>query len=225
MSRPLLVLFDLDGTLVDSAPDIAYSVDQALQRVGLPPRGEAKVREWIGDGAERLVKRALLGRRDGEPDPELLERTYAHFNAIYEENIDKRSRLYPGAREALEALQRKDCVLGCVTNKPARFTNPLLETLGISSYFSIVLSGDSLPKKKPDPLPLLHAAERFGIEPKRGVMVGDSLNDLQAGRAAGFHVVCVDYGYSQGVDMSREAPDALIKSLHDLPPLLEGCCA
>lgn len=221
LKRPKMILLDLDGTLVDSVPDLAYSVDVMLERLGLPKRGEAQVRRWVGNGVERLVGRALTGTMDGAPDPALFERALPLFMEIYAANTSARSVLYPGVREGLDYLRAAGYRLGCVTNKPGRFTEPLLRALGIRDYFELVVSGDTLSRKKPDPEPLLHAARHFGVRPDEALMVGDSVSDVKAARAAGFRVVCVSYGYNHGMDIRAAQPDAVIDSLVQLRELLE----
>ncbi len=218
---PEMVLVDVDGTLVDSVPDLAWCVDEMMRRLGLPPHGEARVRDWVGNGVERLVRRALIGRLEGEPDEALFQRAYPVFLELYRENTSKRSVLYPGVEEGLDYLQRKGLRLGCVTNKAAEFTEPLLEALGIRDRFEIVVSGDTLPRKKPDPLPLLHAAERLGVTPGTSMMLGDSVSDVKAARAAGFQIVCMSYGYNHGQDIREVKPDAVIDSMAELPQLLD----
>jgi len=216
-----MALLDLDGTLMDTAPDIADCVDDALRAVGMPPRGEGKTRLWIGNGVQRLIKRAMTDDMDAEPDEALFEKAYGIFSELYSQRLNVRSRLYPGVREGLAGLKALGVRLGCVTNKLTSFTEPLLAQVGIAGEFELILSGDSLPKKKPDPLPLQHAARWFGVTPDESLMVGDSENDVRAARAAGFQVVCVDYGYNHGNDIRESRPDAVIHSLADLPALLE----
>jgi phosphoglycolate phosphatase len=165
MNRPEMILIDVDGTLVDSVPDLAFCVDVMMERLGRTPHGEAAVRNWVGNGVERLVRRALIGQLDGEPDEADFERALPIFLELYRENTSGRSFLYPGIREGLDYLEGAGYALGCVTNKAAQFTEPLLRDLGVHHYFGIVISGDTLPRKKPDPLPLLHAAEHFGVDP------------------------------------------------------------
>jgi phosphoglycolate phosphatase len=216
IKRPELVVFDLDGTLVDSAPDLAYSINAMLRRLGFPARPEEQVRAWIGRGAERLVKRALTGD-EGEPELRLFQQAFELFSAIYMENTSRRSRLYPGVRTGLDYLLETRRRLGCITNKRGRFTEPLLKSLGIYDAFAIVVSGDSLPKKKPDPLPLLHAAHVLGVAPEDALMVGDSVTDVEAARAAGFRIVCVRYGYNNGDNIEEAGPDGVVDSLAELP--------
>jgi len=218
--NPGMILIDLDGTLVDSVPDLAYCVDEMMDRLGRPGHGDARVRKWVGNGVERLVRRALIGQLDGEPPEADFERAYPIFLDLYRDNTSKRSRLYPGIREGLDWLEAAGYRLGCVTNKAAQFTEPLLRDLGVRDAFQVVISGDTLPRKKPDPLPLLHAAELFGVAPKQALMVGDSVSDVTAARAAGFSIVCMSYGYNHGVDIRGAGPDAVIDSLVELRALL-----
>lgn len=221
MNRPKMILIDVDGTLVDSVPDLAFCVDAMMERLGRAPHGEAAVRNWVGNGVERLVCRALIGQLDGEPDEIEFERALPIFLELYRANTSGRSFLYPGIREGLDYLRGAGYPLGCVTNKAAQFTEPLLRDLGVRDYFGIVVSGDTLPRKKPDPLPLLHAAEHFGVDPGDALMVGDSVSDVTAARAAGFGIVCMSYGYNHGVDIRTADPDAVIDSLIQIRSLLE----
>jgi len=220
LRSPRMILIDVDGTLVDSVPDLAYCVDELMKALGRPVHGEAKVRNWVGNGVERLVRRALIGQLDGEPPDADYARAYPIFLELYAENTSKRSRLYPGIREGIDWLKSQGYLLGCVTNKAAQFTLPLLQDLGVRDDFAIVVSGDTLPVKKPDPAPLLHAAQHFGVTPAESLMVGDSVSDVKAARAAGFQIVCMSYGYNHGVDIRTANPDAVIDSLVELRALL-----
>ncbi len=219
--RPEMILIDVDGTLVDSVPDLAFCVDRMMTQLGRSPWGEERVRDWVGNGVERLVKRALLGQLKGEPAEAEFARAYPMFIELYAENTSKRSVLYPGVRAGVDMLKSAGYKLGCVTNKAAQFTEPLLKNLGLYNDFSIIVSGDTLPQKKPDPAPLLHAAEFFGCDPDNALMVGDSVSDVAAARAAGFQIVCMNYGYNHGVDIREAGPDAVIESLEEIYPLLE----
>ncbi len=221
MNKPQMILIDLDGTLVDSVPDLAFCVDAMLEELGRSPWGEQTVRDWVGNGVERLVRRALTGTLDGEPEDALFRKAYPIFLELYASNTSQRSRLYPGVREGIDYLTSAGYALGCVTNKAGRFSVPLLRDLGIRRAFGILISGDTLAKKKPDPLPLLHAAEHFGVAPGDALMVGDSVSDVKAARAAGFQIVCVSNGYNHGVDIREAGPDAVIDSLAELKGLLE----
>ncbi|MBI5462557.1 MAG: phosphoglycolate phosphatase [Gammaproteobacteria bacterium] len=222
LKKPQMILIDVDGTLVDSVPDLTFCVDEMMRALGRPVHGEAKVRNWVGNGVERLVRRALIGQLDGEPDEADFQQAYPLFLDLYSENTSKRSRLYPGIREGLAYLKAAGFKLGCVTNKAAQFTEPLLRDLGVAGDFSIIVSGDTLPQKKPDPAPLLHAARFFGVEPAQALMVGDSVSDVKAARAAGFQIVCMSYGYNHGVDIRASNPDAVIDALTEIQPLLEA---
>lgn len=216
METPELVLFDLDGTLVDSVPDLAYSIDLALRELDLPMHGEDKIRTWVGRGADKLVKAALTGDMEGEPDEDLFQKAFDLFSEIYIQNTSVRSSLYPGAREAMDHLLAIGCKLGCVTNKRGRFTEPVLKSLNILDDFSIVVSGDTLSKKKPDPDQLLHAAQVVGTTPGKTLMVGDSVNDLRAARAANIPIYCVTYGYNHGQNIADANPDRLMDSLDEM---------
>ena len=220
MRKPEMILIDVDGTLVDSVPDLAYCVDEMMAALDRAPRGEERVRDWGGNGVERLVRRALIGALKGEPDEADFQRAYPIFLDLYAENTSKRSILYPGVREGVDMMKAAGYQLGCVTNKAAQFTEPLLKALGLYDDFSIVISGDTLSKKKPDPAPLLHAAEFFGCDPAVAMMIGDSVSDVAAARAAGFQIVCMSYGYNHGVDIRESAPDAVIDSMTEILPLL-----
>ena len=223
--RPRMILIDLDGTLVDSVPDLAFCVDAMMARLGRPPHGEAAVRNWVGNGVERLVRRALIGQLSGEPEAADFDRAYPIFLELYRDNTSQRSRLYPGMREGLDWLKGNRYRLGCVTNKAAQFTEPLLRDLGVRDDFEIVISGDTLPRNKPDPLPLLHAAAHFGVEPAEALMVGDSVSDVKAARAAGFRIYCMSYGYNHGQDIRDFHPDAVMDSLVEVQGLLAGAAS
>jgi len=218
--KPRMILIDVDGTLVDSVPDLAWCVDELMCRLGREPHGEARVRNWVGNGVERLVRRALIGQLDGEPPEADFEKAYPIFLELYAENTSKRSRLYPGVREGLDYLKSQGYLLGCVTNKAAQFTLPLLKDLGIHDDFGIVVSGDTLPVKKPDPQPLLHAAAHLGVSAEESLMIGDSKSDVKAARAAGFQIVCMSYGYNHGEDIHNYDPDLVIDSMAELKDVL-----
>lgn len=221
LARPKMVLIDLDGTLVDSVPDLAFCVDAMMRELGLPERGEAAVRQWVGNGVERLVQRALINAVEGDPEPSAFQRALPVFMRLYQDNTSGRSCLYPGVREGLDYLKRAGFRLACVTNKAEQFTLPLLRDMGILDDFELVVSGDTLPVKKPDPAPLLHAAGKLGVTPGESLMVGDSRSDVKAARAAGFPIVCVSYGYNHGEDIRNYSPDAVIDRLDQIQGLLE----
>ncbi|NOX09003.1 MAG: phosphoglycolate phosphatase [Gammaproteobacteria bacterium] len=222
IKKPDLVLIDLDGTLIDSVPDLTYCIDEMMKRLDRPVCGEDEVRNWVGNGVERLVQRALTGTLDGDSDKALLDQAYPIFLELYAENTSQRSTLYPGVIEGLNFLKDNDYHLGCITNKAEQFTIPLLKEKNIYDYFALVVCGDTLDKKKPDPAPLIHAARYFRVEPTDCLMVGDSVSDVKAARAAGFQIVCMPYGYNHGNDIRDENPDLVIDSLAQLGEVLEG---
>lgn len=221
LKRPEMVLIDVDGTLVDSVPDLAYCVDEMLKQLDMPTRGEAAVRHWVGNGVERLVKRGLINALDGEPDAALYDRALPIFRALYADNTSKRSCLYDGVREALDFLKTTGVKIGCVTNKASEFTLPILRDLGISDYFETVLCGDMVERKKPDPQPLLQSAETLGVAPAASMMLGDSMSDVKAARAAGFSIVCMSYGYNHGEDIRDYDPDAVLDSMAEISDIVD----
>jgi phosphoglycolate phosphatase len=220
-----MVLIDVDGTLVDSVPDLHYCVDEMMAELGLPARSEAAVRTWVGNGVEMLVKRALADDLSGDCDPKLLAQALPIFEGLYAENTSKRSCLYPGVVEGLDWLQLQGFRIGCVTNKAARFTIPLLQDMGLADRFELIISGDTLPVKKPDPGPLLHAANHFGVAPVDALMIGDSISDVKAARAAGFHILCMSYGYNHGEDIRDYHPDAVVDSMAEFPQVIAAHAA
>ncbi|MBB3190816.1 phosphoglycolate phosphatase [Halomonas cerina] len=211
-----LVVFDLDGTLVDSVPDLAAAVDATLADLGLPPPGAARVRDWVGNGSLKLMERALADARGVAPDEALLARAHDGFLAHYGRAPSARTRLYPGVREGLAALHGRGLPLALVTNKPSAFIAPILAGVGLEAYFGLCLGGDSLARKKPDPAPLRHAAAHFEVAPAASLMVGDSRHDIAAGKAAGFRTLALPYGYNHGEPVADSRPDGIVESLADL---------
>ena len=215
------VLFDLDGTLVDSAPDLAAAVDCMLEGAGFPPCGVAPVRDWIGKGIEKLVERALRAALGGAPVPaELQARGLALFSAAYEQTSGRHGTVYPGVAEALSELSSRGVPLACVTNKAHRFTVPLLESIGLASHFAALVCGDSVQRKKPDPGHVAAACERLGVAAEDTLMVGDSENDLLSARGAGCGVVLVTYGYTEGKPVATLGADRLIDDLREILPMV-----
>ncbi len=212
-----VVIIDLDGTLIDTAPDLAAAANAMLEELGMPTYDAGRVATWIGNGIGRLTKRVLTGELDGEPAADLYERAYALLCRHYGAAVSVHSRPYAGVVEGLERLRSIGFKLACLTNKAEAFTAPLLKDLGLARYFKLVVSGDTLPKSKPDPLPLLHICNYFGTPPEEAVLVGDSVNDTEAARAAGMPVICVTYGYSRGIDVRQLKPAAVIDNLAELP--------
>ncbi len=210
------LLFDLDGTLMDTVPDIAGAANRTMRALGLAERPEEDLRIWTGNGSDRLIKRTITGEWDGEPDPELQARALPLFFDLYAEHIFERSRFYPGVEETMARLCAEGFTLACVTNKPDRHTSLLLEVSGLSRHLSTWVGGDTLGVRKPDPGQLLHAAETLGSTASECVMIGDSMNDIQAARAADMPVICLTYGYNQGVDLRTGSPDRLLDDFREL---------
>lgn len=215
------VTIDLDGTLLDTIPDLAAAANMMLEELNRPPLEVELIRTFIGKGLPRLVERTLAAGRNGDTGPELNERALAIYERIYAEVNGRHTTVYPGVREALESLTAQGFPLACVTNKTGRFTTPLLELTGFAGYFEHVVSGDTLARRKPDPAPLLHACEALKVAPRDMLMIGDSYNDTQAARAAGCPVFCVTYGYNEGRDVRELNADALVDSLLEAVRLIQ----
>ncbi len=218
--RVKAVMIDLDGTLLDTIGDLATAVNMMLEKLGRPPLAEAQVRAFVGKGVPNLVKRSLAGAMDGEPDASVYERALPLYLDCYASVNGQSTMIYPGVREGLDALHMAGFPLACVTNKAERFTLPLLKQMHLDRYFSLVIAGDTLPKRKPDPLPLTHACVKLGIVPPAMLMIGDSLNDAQAARAAGCPVFCVPYGYNEGGDVRELDVDAIVATLLEATKLI-----
>lgn len=215
------IIFDLDGTLLDTLPDLARAANLMLAELGLPQVDEPAVRAFIGDGAVRLVKRVLTSDWQREPDKALFERAMPVFNHHYREGVARETRPFPGVVEGLEAFRAKGFPLGCITNKPELFTLPLLDETGLAPYFDLVVSGDILPRKKPDPMPITYACGFFAARPDRVVLIGDSGNDRDAAHAAGCPALGVTYGYIPGGDVRSLGFDAIVDSLEEAVALIQ----
>ena len=220
-ARVKAVVIDLDGTLLDTIGDLAGAANSMRLELGLAPLDPDVIKTFVGKGIANLVSRTLTYGR-GNLDQAALNAAVAVFERHYALCLTATSRPYPGAEKGLQALRAKGLRLGCITNKAARFTRPLLESAGLAGYFEIVLSGDSLPRKKPDPLPLLHAARFFNVEPRELLLIGDSVNDVQAARAAGCPVFVVPYGYNEGQDIRALDYDVLIAGLDEAAKFVEN---
>ncbi len=211
------VLLDLDGTLVDTVGDIATAANMMRASFGFAPLDPALIKTFVGKGIANLVARTLKDAV-GEVGPTALKVAVANFERQYERCFGDTSIPFPGVVEGLEALKDKGFRLACVTNKAEKFTLPLLEKTGLNRYFELTLSGDSLPEKKPHPLPLRHAAEFFECATAELLMIGDSMNDAEAARAAGCPVFIVPYGYNEGQQLRGLDCDAFID---DVPAALK----
>ena len=190
-----VLAFDLDGTLVDSVPDLNHCLGEAFESLGLEPSTERDTRAWVGDGVEELVRRGLeRSVSPGEADA-LLATAIERFSLCYADNLFIRSRLYPGVTDTLDALRARGVRLACLTNKRQRFAEALLDQAGLLDRFELLLGGDSVPKRKPSPMLLDAAAARLGITPEVAAYVGDSYHDMHAAEAAGWRFVWATYGY------------------------------
>lgn len=231
------VAFDLDGTLVDSAPGLTAAVDMALYALELPQAGESRVITWIGNGADVLMERALTWSRQERasqrmaqgkpgvdhadlPQEEQVRMLRKLFDRYYQETVEEGSFLFPTVADTLAALHSKGLPLALVTNKPTPFVAPLLEALDIARYFTVVIGGDDVKNKKPHPEPLLLVAERLGLDPAELLFVGDSRNDIQAAQAAGCCSVGLTYGYNYGEAIALSNPDYVFERFNDLLPAL-----
>ena len=207
------LLFDLDGTLVDSIADIAASANRALVRLGLEPLPEASVQGYVGRGARNLMRSCLGG------EEERVDRALALFDEDYAQHALDRTAPYPGVVDLLEGIELPMAV---VSNKPARFCRQILEGLGLAHHFEAILGDGSCPERKPSPLPLLRAMEEMGVEPSRGLVVGDGIPDLVGGRAAGMATCAALWGLTPREELLAERPDFAVESASELAALLAG---
>lgn len=191
-------ILDLDGTMVDTLGDFDAAVNAMLAELALPAMPRDAVARGVGWGSEHLIRTAL---RHGGADAARYDAAWGSYQRHYRAINGRHARVFPGVREALARFAGAGIALGCVTNKPHAFSVALLEAMGLAPHFAVVLGGDSLPKKKPDPMPLLAACERLGAMPARTLMIGDSQVDAQAGAAAGCAVALVRYGFHHGQDL------------------------
>lgn len=209
MKQPFkLIGFDLDGTLVNSLPDLALSLNSAFAEAGLPQAPEELVLTWIGNGADILFTRGMAwtGRANEFSEEELaqIKRRFGHF---YGENVCNISQLYPNVKETLEMLKAQGYILAVVTNKPTKHVLPVLKAFEIDHLFSEALGGQSLPAIKPHPAPLYYLCGKFGLYPHEMLFVGDSKNDILAAKAAGCKSVGLTYGYNYNIPISESEPD------------------
>jgi phosphoglycolate phosphatase len=205
--------FDLDGTLIDSVPDLALAVNEMLIILKKETFSEDVIRYWVGNGAQTLVKRALLGKREIEDqniDETLFKEAHTVFLKAYAKHLCEATRSYPHVIETLQVLKAKGYRLSIITNKPVQFVKPILEGLGFDTLFEDFLGGDSLEKKKPDPLPLLHMCKTMGVTIDECIMVGDSKNDILAANTCGMQSIGVTYGYNYGEDIGVHKPSIII---------------
>ncbi len=217
-----VILFDLDGTLVDSAPDLALALNHTLKTLEQKTFHHDTIRSWVGNGAQTLVKRGLSGSTivNESIDPEFFDKALNIFLDFYSNNLCVTTVTYPNVHQTLQKLKDMGYRLVLVTNKPYDFIQPLLEGLGMEDLFELCLGGDSLEKRKPDPLPLLHVCESLDICTSKCVMIGDSKNDILAANSANMQSIGVSYGYNYDEDISAYEPDIVIHDFDEIIKLL-----
>jgi phosphoglycolate phosphatase len=211
--------FDLDGTLIDSLPDLAAAINAMLLKLGYAVLTQAKIRTLVGDGAEPLVERALDAGRAPGARAGALGDALAMFKDIYSAHLFRDSRLYPGVVPTLEALRDAGLALFCVTNKDAALAGALMREAGLEPYMAFTIGTRTKQERKPSPDMLLRAAAQLGLAPGQMLYVGDSVIDMQASRAAGCAAVAVGYGYDERIRGGAGSPDALIANFADLSGL------
>lgn len=215
-------IIDLDGTMLHTAPDFHVAINRMRTDLGLGPLDIENITHFVGKGTENLMRRVLGVDYDAEDVERRFPQALASYQKHYLAINGDYSTLYPGVREGLDMLQAKGLRLACVTNKPVAFATPLLEKTGLRRYFDVLYGGDSLPKKKPDPYPLLKVCEDFNLQPRQVVAIGDSSNDAQAARAAGCRVLNVPYGYNHGESIHEVDSDGIVSTLLDAAHLISA---
>ena len=215
VNRPIrAAIIDLDGTMVDTADDFVAALNAMLARINIEqPVTREEVTDYVGKGSENLIRSVLAVRLSPSQAAAQFDDALAIYQSEYAKVNGKHSALFPEVKEGLIAMRDSGIALACVTNKPHRFAVELLAHFGIADFFKVILGGDSLPAKKPDPLPMLTACERLDVLPRETVAVGDSENDALAGRAAGLATLTVPYGYNHGKPVQSVKSDGIVSSL------------
>jgi len=216
------LMIDLDGTLLDTVPDLAAASGRMLAALGLPGRTHEEIRSFIGNGIPALVQCCLQASAGAARVEALQTEALALYYDFYSDESGRRTTVYPGVFEGLAQFGAMRLRLACVTNKAARFTLPLLEKTGLAPYFELVVSGDTLARKKPDPMQLDYICAAFALAPEKVLLIGDSANDALAARAAGCPVLCVSYGYSEGGEVHNLDCDAIVGSLSEAAMILQS---
>ncbi len=216
------VLLDLDGTLLDTVLDLHAAACGMLADLGRPPVALEDIRAYVGRGIPNLVKRVLAGKLEAADDPNPPPAdALASFKKHYEHFNGRAAKPFPGVLEGLDALKARALPLGVITNKAQAFTIPLLERTGLLPYMSVAVSGDQLPRTKPDPMPVIWACGRLNVSPADTLLIGDSVHDFHAGKNAGCKVFLVPYGYNEGQDVHGLAADAIVASIVEAAHLID----
>ncbi|SFV71828.1 Phosphoglycolate phosphatase [hydrothermal vent metagenome] len=223
LSPKQLLIFDLDGTLINSALDLGIAINTMLAKLGRDSFEDSTIHHWVGNGAEMLVKRALSASREIDEDleQELVEEALEIFLDSYENNLANATVAYAGVKSTLQYLKSQAYTLAIVTNKPFRFVQPILESLDLDNIFELVLGGDSLEEKKPHPEPLLYVCDTFDISIEESLMIGDSKNDILSANACEMDSVAVTYGYNYGEDIRNYTPSLVIDNFAELLKYLD----
>ncbi len=215
-----LILFDLDGTLIDTAPEIADTINDVLRDEGIAPVSLEEVRNWIGHGARETLRQAYAVRTGANllsaREVAVLDRLFAQFARHHARRVGTHSTLFAGVRDTLQALRQQERAMAMVTNKEGRFVDALLRAHGLSGWFAPVVAGDTLPVRKPDPRTVRHCLQHCGVAPKHALLVGDSAVDVETAHAAGVSCWAVSYGYNAGRPIAEARPDRVIDSLAEL---------
>ena len=210
LSNKKLLIFDFDGTLIDSVPDLADATNTMLKQLNKPNFPLSTIKEWVGNGSRLLIERALVGKTEvieGELTTSEADHAEQLFFDAYSNISASKTVSYPDVDKGLKQLKEAGFTLALVTNKPIRFVPDILDGLGWTPLFDMVLGGDSLPTKKPDPAPLLHACKTLKFDPAQAFMIGDSINDISAGKNAGIDTIGLSYGYNYGKDIRDSNPN------------------
>lgn len=212
------IIFDLDGTLVDSVPELAVALNHALQVLEFATVEEALVRSWVGNGSVKLVERAL--EHGANNTRENVSRLHQQFLLSYEAVLSQKCVLYPGVKSLLTHLHQQEKTLVLLTNKPIQFVPELLIKMGVAHLFALVLGGDSLAQKKPHPLPLFHIMETLNVNSSQCLMVGDSRSDIVCAQQAGVDSVALLQGYNQGIDLATLEPTYVFDTIESFGKIL-----
>lgn len=216
-NKPHLIIYDLDGTLIDSAPDLHISLNLALETIPRASVTLAQVHTWIGNGSLKLVARALdYLRQDLEQDSQLLADTHQRFLWHYQHNLNSASRLYDGTKDLLSYIFQQGIPQGICTNKPQQFVPAIIRKLEIADYIKAIVGGNSLPERKPHPLPLEYLCRRFSCQPKNALMIGDSTSDIHSAQQAGIPCYLLEQGYAQGVNLHELGAERVFKNTQQL---------